>query len=104
MQRNGLNELTNNVVGHPAGEVSNNFRAINESLNEFGRIINDIDDLVFTPRPAVPEKDARCDEGEVATVNQRLNDIHIRIRRFNEMAAEIRDALGSQLDSETRLV
>lgn len=110
MQRNGLNELTNNVVGRPAelkrtesSEVSTRFQGLNDTFDEFAGIMVGITDLVFVPRPA-ELGETRDELGEIATVSQRLGDVYYRLNALKCIAAEILCALREQLDSKTRLV
>jgi hypothetical protein len=111
MERSGLNELARNVIGKCAvdiapsssGELSAHFKELNAIIAELGGIMGNISDLVFIPRPQDPTSEGRSELGKVTTVSQRLNDAYGQLYALRVLATEVRDALSSQLDSETRL-
>jgi hypothetical protein len=101
MNMNAANQCAK--VGNQPGEISSNILVVMEDIAELEHVLEDIEELVFFLRPTCPEKDHEpLDKG--ATVNCRITEIHYRINNLKSKAFEIRDAIRSQLDQDTRLV
>jgi hypothetical protein len=111
VMENSLNEFARSVVGKRAvdispsssGELSHHFKELNSIIAELGGIMGNISDLVFIPRPQDPTSEGRGELGKVTTVSQRLVDVYGQLYALRVLATDVRDALSSQLDSETRL-
>ena len=85
------------------GELSISIQEINDNLGHMSKLLNEIEDLVFAPRPCEPE----C-EGMpipmVKTVNGELRSINIKVLSGKERVALILDALSRNLDTGLRLI
>ena len=90
-------------IERPKGEISQNINLDNRALSERDNVLEEIDQLVSFPTPATC-----CDMGQTepstVTVSRRILEIHGHIDVLLNKAIQIREALGSQLDSELRLV
>jgi hypothetical protein len=86
------------------GAISHGVSTIFNDLTDLRRILNDIEDLVFIPRPVSPSAETSAPVNEIVTVINELGRVHNRIQDLITKSHEIREAIGSQLDSKTRLV
>jgi hypothetical protein len=86
------------------GAISLGFDNIFESLNSLECILQDIERLIFIPRPVDCDSEKIKSSEEIVTVSMQLGRVNEKIRGLTRKTVEISEAIGSQLDSKIRLV